>query len=101
MFDGCLVYTNTADADNAIGAPCVVHCVEVEHADGTGAVSVQLHDAPTVTGTALCSATTEQVYASNFTRSKSEVYPSCVNFEKGISANITGTGTYRIYYTLR
>ena len=101
MYDGSLVYVNTVDANNAIAFPCVVHKVQVEHADGSAAVSVQLHDAVTVTGTAVVSATTEQVYASNFTRSKSEDFPRGVNFEKGVSANITGTGTYRIYYTRR
>jgi len=98
-YDDVQVYVNTADANNALAFPCRIHKVQVESADGLGAVSVQLHDAATVTGTAKISVTTEQVYASNFTRTSREDFNPPVRFETGVSANITGTGTYRIYYS--
>jgi hypothetical protein len=101
MYDACQVYVNTADANAAINFPCVVHRVEVEHADGTAALSVQLHNAATVAGTALCSVTTNLADGTTFQRQAGVEYPNGVLFDKAISANITGTGTYRIYYTRR
>lgn len=100
-YEGCQVYVNTADANNALGFPCVVHRVEVEHADGTAVLSVQLHDAATVTGTAKASVTTNLADGTTFQRLNGTNYPNGIYFDVGVSANITGTGTYRIYYTRR
>ena len=99
MGDACMVYVNTADANAAVGFPVIVHRVEVEHADGAAALSVQLHNAPTVTGNALCSVTTNLADGTTFQRQAAAEYPRGVLFDKGFSANITGTGTYRVYYT--
>lgn len=99
--DACEVYVNTADANNALAFPCLVHRVEVEHADGTAVLSVQLHDAATVTGTAKVSCTTNLADGTTFQRQNGNNYPNGVAFNTGVSANITGTGTYRIYYTRR
>jgi hypothetical protein len=73
--------------------------VEVEHADGTAVLSVQLHNAATVTGTAICSVTTNLADGTTFQRQAGTDYWRGVRFDKNVSANITGTGTYRIYYT--
>ncbi len=101
MYEGCQVYVNTADANAALAFPLIVHRVEVEHADGATALSVQLHDAATVTGTAKCSVTTNLADGTTFQRQVGVNYPNGVNFDVGVSANITGTGTYRVYYTRR
>jgi hypothetical protein len=99
MRDACFVYVNTSDANAAVNFPCIVHRVEVEHADGAAVLSVQLHNAATVTGTALCSVTTNLADGTTFQRQAAADYPNGVLFDKAISANITGTGTYRVYYT--
>jgi uncharacterized phosphosugar-binding protein len=101
MYDSVQVYSNTADANAALTGPVNVHKVQVESADGLAALSVQLHDALTVTGTAIVSCTTGQVYASNYDRMAQVDFNPPVAFGKGVSANITGTGTYRVYYVRR
>jgi hypothetical protein len=100
-YDGCQVYVNTADVNDALPFPCRVHRVEVEHADGSAVLSVQLHDAATVSGPAKVSCTTNLAYNTTFQRQAANNYPCGVNFDKRVSVNITGTGTYRIYYTPR
>lgn len=100
--DAAQVYVNTADANAAISVtpgPVLVHKVQVEHADGTAALSVQLHDAATVTGTAKISLTTNLADGTTFQRMAEINFDPPVQFEKGVSANVTGTGTYRIYYS--
>jgi hypothetical protein len=98
-YDACEVVTVSADTNAALTGCIAIHKVQITHADGSAVFSVALHDALTVTGTAKIVATTEQVYAANFTRSKSEDFPRPVRFDKGLSIDITGTGNVRVYYT--
>ena len=48
------VFTVTQDTNAAINAPCFIHAVHARNS-GTGASSVDIHDATTVTGTAVIS----------------------------------------------
>lgn len=100
--DVAQVYVNTADANAAISVaagPVRIHKLQVEHADGTAAVSCQLHNAATVTGTALASCTTNLADGTTFQRMAEINFDPPLYFHIGVSANITGTGTYRIYYS--
>jgi len=53
-YESLSVYVNNADADAAIAVPVLVHKIVVEHADGTGALSVTLNNNATRAGAATC-----------------------------------------------
>lgn len=104
MYDNVYVHVITADeaaASNGLVAKGAIkiHKVALEHADGAAVLAVQLHDQLTVTGTAEISLTTNLADGTTFQRYTEADFPSPVRFGVGLSINITGTGTCRIYYS--
>ena len=76
-----------------------VHKVVLESATSNAVTSVALHDALTVTGTEVIGLTTNEVTATIYQRYAEANFDPPVPFEVGLSVNITGTATCRIYYT--
>jgi hypothetical protein len=104
MYDDLYVHVVTADeaaASNGIVAKgrIRIHKVVLEHADGAAVLSAQLHNQLTVTGTAEISLTTNLADGTTFQRYTEANFNPPVPFSVGLSTNITGTGSCRIYYS--
>ena len=104
MYDDAYVFVATTDdaaASNAIVAKGAIriHKVCIE-GDGSNVVSVQLHNALTVTGTAEISLTVNEQFATEFGRYAGSNFEPPFRFGVGLSINITGNAaTARIYYS--
>lgn len=84
---------------SALGA-ILIHKLTLEHADGSAALSVLLRDGTSNGATAVLGlSTTQDGAAGTFSRYAEANYAPPVRFEVGLTTDITGTGTCRIFYT--
>ena len=104
MYDDLYVHVVTADeaaASNVLVAKGAIriHKVCIE-GDGSNVVSVQIHNAATVTGTAEISLTVNEQFATEFGRYAEANFHPPMRFGVGLSTNITGNAAVcRIYYS--
>jgi len=96
-----VVTTDEAAASNGLVAKgaIYIHKVVLE-GDGSNALTVQLHNQLTVTGTAEISLAATAYAAAIFNRYVEANFGSPIRFGVGLSTNLTGNGgTCRIYYS--
>jgi hypothetical protein len=100
MYDDVLVYVGAASSNAILPAVGLrIHKVVLQHADGAAALSIAIFDAATATGTAKIGLTTDLADGTTFNRQAEANFSPPVRFQDGVSVTVTGTGTYRIYYS--
>ena len=104
MYDEAYVHTVTTDelapsnglvSNGRLG----VHKVVVQSATSNAVLAVAVYDALTVTGTAKIGLTTTEFATNAYTRYAEANFDPPVVFSTGLTSDITGTGTVRIYYS--
>lgn len=93
------VHSATADADAIFAGKALVHAIMLVHADGTATMSVDLKDGLTAAG-----GTSKGLFKTNladgttFQQCALFTFPCPIRCDTGLSADLTGTGTFYIYY---
>ena len=104
MYDNVYVHAVTADETGTSNGlvskgEVKIHKVVVQHADGTAVLSVAIHDALTITGAVVIGLTTNLADGTTFDRYAEADFNPPLRMEVGVSIDVTGTGTVRIYYS--
>jgi hypothetical protein len=101
MHDNLEVYVGAASSNAIVAAPfpVKVHKIVLQHADGAAVLAVAVFDAATATGTAKAGLTTNLADGTTFQRYAEANFDPPLRFGTGVSTTLTGTGTYRIYYS--